>query len=53
LVRDRVAFRQSLKRILEWPFERIVVAHGEVSEKGGRDELVRGYAWLLETADDG
>ncbi len=53
LVRDRVAFRQSLKRILEWPFERIVVAHGEVSEKGGRDELVRGYAWLLERADDG
>jgi hypothetical protein len=47
LVRDRTAFRRSLERILEWPFERVVVAHGDVSEKGGREELVRGYSWLL------
>ena len=47
LVRDRAAFRHSLERILEWPFDRVVVAHGEVSEKGGREELVRGYSWLL------
>ncbi len=48
LVRDRAAFRHSLERILEWPFDRVVVAHGEVSEKGGREELVRGYSWLLD-----
>ncbi|MBW2273682.1 MAG: DUF4336 domain-containing protein [Deltaproteobacteria bacterium] len=47
LVRDRRAFRHSLERVLEWPFERVVVAHGEVSEKGGREELVRGYSWVL------
>ena len=46
-IRDRAAFRESLERILAWPFERVVVAHGEVSEKGGREELVRGYRWLL------
>ncbi len=46
-VRDRSAFRRSLERILEWPFERVVVAHGEVSEVGGREELERGYAWIL------
>jgi hypothetical protein len=46
-VRDRIAFRRSLERILEWPFERVVVAHGEVSEQGGREELIRGYRWLL------
>ena len=51
LVKDRPAFRRSVERILEWPFERVVVAHGEVSEKGGREELVRGYSWLLN--DDG
>jgi len=49
LVRDRAAFRGSLARILEWPFERVVVAHGEVSEAGGREELARGYAWVLGT----
>jgi len=47
LVRDRDAFRESLERILAWPFERVVVAHGAVSETGGREELMRGYAWLL------
>jgi hypothetical protein len=24
-----------------------VVAHGDVSEKGGREELVSSYSWLL------
>jgi hypothetical protein len=47
LVRDRTAFRQSLERILAWPFVRVVVAHGEVSEEGGREELVRSYSWVL------
>lgn len=46
-VRDRPAFRKSLEQILEWPFERIVLAHGDVSEKGGREELVSGYHWVL------
>ena len=47
LVRDRAAFRRCLDRILAWPFERIVVAHGDVAETGGREELREGYAWLL------
>ena len=47
LVRDRTAFRRSLERVLEWPFERVVVAHGEVLERGGRQELARGYSWIL------
>ena len=47
LARDRPAFRRSLERILEWPFERVVVSHGDVVESGGREQLERGYAWLL------
>lgn len=46
-IRDRTAYRKALKAILDWPFERVVVAHGEVSETGGREELVQGYSWLL------
>ena len=48
LVRDRPAFRRAFEHMLEWPFERIVVAHGEVAEKGGREDLLRGYGWLLD-----
>ncbi len=49
LVRDRPAFRDSLERILDWPFDRVVVAHGDVCESGGREELTHGYAWVLDS----
>ena len=47
LIRDRQAARQSLERILAWDFDRVVVAHGDVLENGGRDALRQGYSWLL------
>ncbi|MGH7785233.1 MAG: DUF4336 domain-containing protein [Candidatus Binatia bacterium] len=47
LIRDRTAARQSLERILTWDFDRVVVAHGDVLERGGRDALRAGYGWLL------
>jgi hypothetical protein len=50
-VNDRAGFRDSLKRILDWPFTRVVVSHGEVSETGGREELIRGYSWILGKGD--
>jgi hypothetical protein len=46
LIRDRVAARSSLDRILEWDFDRVVVTHGSVLESGGREALSAGYAWL-------
>jgi hypothetical protein len=47
LIKDRPAARQSLERILSWDFDRVVVAHGDVLESGGRDALRGGYHWLL------
>jgi len=35
------------RHILAWDFDRVVVAHGEVLESGGREALRQGYAWLL------
>jgi hypothetical protein len=52
-VRDKAAFRRSLESIFDWPFERVVVAHGEVSETGGREELKSGYAWILDSGRSG
>jgi hypothetical protein len=47
LIRDRRAARESLERILEWDFDRVVVGHGDVLESGGHAALRAGYAWLL------
>jgi hypothetical protein len=47
LIRDRAAAGASLQRILAWDFDRVVVAHGEVLEHGGRDAFRHGYRWLL------
>ncbi|MEM9175045.1 MAG: DUF4336 domain-containing protein [Myxococcota bacterium] len=36
MVDDRAALVRSVERILDWDFERIVVAHGDVVERDGR-----------------
>ena len=46
-MRDRAAARQSLEQILAWDFDRVIVAHGDIRESGGREALKAGYAWLL------
>jgi hypothetical protein len=46
-IRDRDAARQSLEKILAWDFDRVIVAHGDVLERGGHEALRQGYAWLL------
>jgi len=50
LLRDREAFRRALTRVLAWPFERIVVAHGTVIERDGRAALAAAYRWVLGDA---
>jgi hypothetical protein len=49
LIRDRRAARGSLERILAWDFDRVIVAHGDVQESGGKALLRDGYAWLLRS----
>jgi hypothetical protein len=45
-VRDKQAARDSIERILSWPFDRLVVGHGAIIESGGRDALRSAWAWL-------
>ncbi len=46
IYRDRAAARASLDRLLEWPFERVILAHGDIIERGGRDAVRRAFLWL-------
>ena len=44
--RDKVKARASVDRVLEWDFDRIVMAHGEVLESGGREAMTEAFRWL-------
>jgi glyoxylase-like metal-dependent hydrolase (beta-lactamase superfamily II) len=46
-IRDKVAVRRSLERILAWDFERIVPGHGEVVTSGGHEAFAAAYSRLL------
>ncbi len=38
-VKDEAAFQDSLKTILGWDFDRVIVGHGEIMESGGKENL--------------
>jgi len=44
---DPAALRGSIERVLAWDFDRIVISHGRVVERGGRAVLRDAYAFLL------
>jgi hypothetical protein len=46
MIRDRAAARASLATILGWDFERVIVTHGEVLERGGPAAMRAGFAHL-------
>jgi len=44
---DKKAARGSMRAILDRPFDRLIVGHGEPVRTGGRDALSAAYGWLL------
>jgi hypothetical protein len=45
-IRDRVAARESVARILRRDFERVTMTHGEVLETGGREAVRKAFEYL-------
>jgi len=48
--RDKPAARESLRRILQWPFERVIVAHGDLIESDVRHSVEQ--AWKVPLTDE-
>jgi Domain of unknown function (DUF4336) len=46
---DRKAVADSLRRILAWDFERIVLSHGDLIERYARDVAIKAWRRLLES----
>jgi len=50
---DRKSFNQSVARINEWNFERIVACHGDVIEGEGKSIWAKVFGWHLDAAKKG
>jgi hypothetical protein len=50
MYRDRRATRRSLERLLELDFDRVVLTHGRVLERGGPAAVREAYRWLKPAA---
>lgn len=46
MVRDRKLARRQVDRMLAWDFDRIILAHGALIERNGKEVLRSAYAWL-------
>lgn len=46
VMKERHRLKHSVTEILDLQFQRVVMAHGEVLEQGGKDALARAFAWL-------
>ena len=44
--RDRNAARASLKRILDWPAEKVLMAHADPIRENGRGFIEQSFRWL-------
>lgn len=46
MIRNRALARRQADRILAWDFDKIVLSHGALVERDGREVMRHAYAWL-------
>ncbi len=44
---DREKVRRSVERVLKWDFERVIMAHGSIIERHGKEKFRQGYEAFL------
>lgn len=49
-MKNEAAGRQSIERILEWDFERVIVGHGQVAERDAKRRVREAFDWLIDTS---
>jgi hypothetical protein len=50
MVSNRTAARRAVQTIVEWPFEKIVLAHGDLVLDNAKERYIKAYQWLLSPA---
>jgi Domain of unknown function (DUF4336) len=46
MIRNRKAARESVAKILEWDFDRVIVTHGDVLQSGGKAKFAEAFSYL-------
>ncbi len=46
-ITDKEAVRKAVDQVLEWDFERVIMAHGSIIEQGGKEMFRQGYKRFL------
>lgn len=46
MIKDRAAARATAERMLAWEFDRVIMCHREILERGGKPALQQATAWL-------
>ena len=47
MVADRARYAESISKVLDWDFDRVVMGHGRVVDSGGHRQMVEAVRWAL------
>ncbi|MDJ0531096.1 MAG: DUF4336 domain-containing protein [Xenococcaceae cyanobacterium MO_207.B15] len=53
VIEDKQKVKTSVEKILNWDFQRVIMAHGSIVENNAKKQLKKGYEWFLNTTDIG
>lgn len=45
--RDKAQVKASVRKVLAWDFDRVIMAHGSIVETDGKAQFTAGFEWLL------
>lgn len=44
---DKEKVKDSVEKILSWDFDRVIMAHGSIIERNGKQKFKQGYEWIF------
>jgi len=47
-MKNEATFRESIRDVLDWEFERVIPGHGSIIESGGPEAVRDGFQWILD-----
>ncbi|HHP7232218.1 MAG TPA: hypothetical protein ACFCUY_15325 [Xenococcaceae cyanobacterium] len=48
VIEDQEKVKIAVEKILNWDFQRVIMAHGSIVEHNAKQQLKKGYEWFLK-----